>query len=124
MVSSRWNLLAALALASAGLFGFSAVAEEQIAEAEEPIFAQVRTIAQDGEVVPLEVELKPRFAYVLEEGGEEASPYWIGVQLEPPTDILKAHLNLEGGMVAVHVFEGKPGRERGAQGQRHHPQSG
>jgi hypothetical protein len=113
MVSSRWNLLAALTLASAGLIGFTASAEEQATEVAEPVLVRTRTVAQDGEVVPLELELKPRFAYVLDEGADAASPYWIGVQLEPPTDILKAHLNLEGGMVAVHVFEGSPAEKGG-----------
>ncbi|MBC7856381.1 MAG: PDZ domain-containing protein, partial [Pirellulaceae bacterium] len=110
MVSSRWNSLAALALASAGLAGLAAVADEQVAPAEQPIVVRALTAAQDGELIPLE----PLYAFVAE-GAEEASPYWIGVQLEPPTDILKQHLNLEGGMVTVHVFEDSPAAKGGLQ---------
>jgi membrane-associated protease RseP (regulator of RpoE activity) len=46
-------------------------------------------------------------------GEEAASPYWIGVQLEPVSEILKSHLNLEGGMVAVHVFDNSPAAKAG-----------
>jgi membrane-associated protease RseP (regulator of RpoE activity) len=47
--------------------------------------------------------------------GEEApaSPYWIGVQLEPVSEILKSHLNVEGGMMTVHVFENSPAAKAG-----------
>ena len=108
MLSSRWKSLAALLLASAGLGGFAAAfAEEQAAETEQPIVVRARWVAaQEGEVVLLEDVVQV---------AEEASPYWIGVQLEPPTDILKAHLNLEGGMVTVHVFEGSPAEKAGLQ---------
>ena len=107
MVSSRWKSLAALVLASAGLGGFAAFAEEQAAETEQPIEVRARWVAQDGEVVPLEG--------FTADVAEEASPYWIGVQLESPTDILKQHLNLDGGMVTVHVFEGSPAAKAGLQ---------
>ena len=105
MVSSRWKSLAALVLASAGLGGFAAFAEEQAAETGQPIVVRARLVAQDGEVVPLEG--------FTADVAEEASPYWIGVQLEPPTDILKQHLHLEGGMVVVHVFEDGPAAKAG-----------
>ncbi|MGI8979987.1 MAG: PDZ domain-containing protein [Pirellulaceae bacterium] len=114
MVSSRWNSLAALALASAGLAGLAAAADEQVAPTEPPIVVRARVVAQDGEVVPLELEAKPRIAFIVE-GADESSQYWIGVQLEPPTDILKQHLKLEGGMVAVHVFEDSPAAKGGLQ---------
>src|SRR6185503_7474694 len=52
--------------------------------------------------------------FAFAEGGEAtASPYWIGVQLEPVSEILRSHLNLEGGMVAVHVFESSPAAKAG-----------
>lgn len=47
------------------------------------------------------------------EEAPQASPYWIGVQLEPLPEVLKAHLNLEAGMVAVHVFEKSPAEKAG-----------
>lgn len=114
MVLGRWNSLAALALASAGLAGLAAVAEEQIAPTEQPIVVRAQAAAQDGELIPLELTVEPFYAFVAEDA-EEASPYWIGVQLEPPTDILKQHLHLEGGMVTVHVFEGSPAEKAGLQ---------
>ena len=48
-----------------------------------------------------------------EGGNTSASPYWIGVQLEPVSDILKSHLNVEGGMVAVHIFDNSPAAKSG-----------
>ena len=113
MVLSRWNLLAALALASAGLAGYAATADDKPAGAEEEII--IRAFAApgpDGHFFPGNLQADHLFAFVAD-GADEVSPYWIGVQLEPPTDILKQHLNLEGGMVAVHVFEGSPAEKAG-----------
>jgi membrane-associated protease RseP (regulator of RpoE activity) len=103
MVLSRWISLATVALASAGLAGFAA-AEDETSKPAEPILVRARVTAQDGENVPLDL---------VAVRADEASPYWIGVQLEPPTDILKEHLRLEGGMVAVHVFEDSPAAKGG-----------
>ena len=52
--------------------------------------------------------------FAADDGGEAAtSPYWIGVQLEPVSDILKSHLNVQGGMVAVHIFDSSPAAKAG-----------
>jgi len=113
MVSNRWNSLAALALAGAGLAGLSFAAEEEAPPATEVEI--VARAAEEGQPVPVEVVVnEQRQQLVLAaESGEEASPYWIGVQLEPPTDILKEHLKLDGGLVTVHVFEDSPAAKAG-----------
>jgi len=113
MVLSRWNSLAALALASAGLSGLVASGDDLVAQPEQEIIVRALATFQDGEFVPAEVHGEPLFAFVADGAAEEVSPYWIGVQLEPPTEILRQHLNLEGGMVAVHVFEGSPAEKAG-----------
>ncbi|MFN0019392.1 MAG: PDZ domain-containing protein [Pirellulaceae bacterium] len=113
MVLSRWNSLAALALASAGLSGLAASGDEQVSRPEQVLVIRELRAAEEGELVPAEFEGQPLFAFVGEGAGDEVSPYWIGVQLEPPTDILKQHLKLDGGMVAVHVFEGSPAEKSG-----------
>ena len=112
MVSNRWTSLAALALASAGLAGVS-VAQEDAAPAAEPIEIVAQVAQEEGQPVPVELVLDEQRLDLVAEGGEEASPYWIGVQLEPPTDILKEHLKLEGGLVTVHVFDGSPAAKAG-----------
>jgi hypothetical protein len=113
MVLSRWNSLAAVALASAGLSGLVASGDDQVAQPEHEIVVRDLSTFQDGEFVPAEIQEEPLFAIFADGAAEEASPYWIGVQLEPPTEIVKQQLNLEGGMVAVHVFEGSPAEKAG-----------
>src|SRR6186713_1671144 len=112
MVLGRWNSLAALALASAGLSGLVASGDDQVAQPEHEIIVRALSTFQDGEFVP-EIQGEPLFAFVADGAGDEVSPFWIGVQLEPPTEIVKQQLNLEGGMVAVHVFEGSPAEKAG-----------
>lgn len=112
MKVNLWNCCAALALASAGMSGI-ALAEEEATPAAEPIVVRARIFGQAGAAERETAEAADhRFAFVAD-GAEEVSPYWIGVQLEPPADILKQHLSLEAGMVAVHVFEGSPAEKAG-----------
>jgi PDZ domain len=111
MSLSRWNSLAALALAGAGLGGLSAAAQDETAPAAKSVEIEIVAQAAEGETkyVPVELlRMKERGQQLVVEGAEETAPYWIGVQLEPPTDILKEHLKLAGGMVVVHVYEGSP----------------
>jgi membrane-associated protease RseP (regulator of RpoE activity) len=102
---NRWTFCAALAVASSRLGGFVLAQEE--AKPAEPILVRTQVITQAEAAA--EALAQQELALV----ADEVSPYWIGVQLEPPADILKQHLNLEGGMVAVHVFEGSPAEKAG-----------
>jgi membrane-associated protease RseP (regulator of RpoE activity) len=94
MKLSLRNFFAALALASVGVAGLATADEDSTKTAEPNVY-------------------RARVVKALAEASEEATPYWIGVQLEPPPEILKSHLNLEAGMVAVHIFEGSPAEKAG-----------
>jgi membrane-associated protease RseP (regulator of RpoE activity) len=91
--------LGVVSLLAAGLTRFAAAEET-----DGPIPTRVRA-------VPV---IEETYLFARAEGEEApTSPYWIGVQLEPISEILKSHLNLEGGMVAVHVFDNSPAAKAG-----------
>lgn len=88
---------------SLGVVSLLAAGLTQLAAAEEtdgPNPARVRAVIEESVFARAKAE-------------ETASPYWIGVQLEPVSEILRSHLNLEGGMVAVHVFDNSPAAKSG-----------
>ena len=98
---SRKELILSLGVVSLLAAGLSRFAAAEETESAKP--ARVHTVRN------FEAAL-----FAADEGGNApASPYWIGVQLEPVSDILKSHLNVEGGMVAVHVFDNSPAAKAG-----------
>ncbi len=109
LLSCRWNSIAVLALASAVGPGLAAVADDEPTQPEQKIEIRAIVVEEEGSK---DFVVDPRFVFVAD-GAEEASPFWIGVQLESPPEILKDHLRLEGGMVAVHIFEGSPAEKGG-----------
>ena len=113
MWNSRWKYsLGLVALWGTASFSPSAVGQESKEPETKEIIIRSATEAKQNAYVPVQVGNDAVFALVAE-GGEEVSPYWIGVQLEPPTDILRAHLNLEGGMIAAHVYDDTPAAKAG-----------
>lgn len=111
MSHSPWMLSFGLvALLSAALPRPAAAQENDNADAKQIVIRKAAQ-AQTADVLPA-AEVEAVFA-VAEEEGAAVSPYWIGVQLEPLTDILKSHLNLDRGLVAVHVFEDSPAAKGG-----------